>query len=72
MEAKKPGTPLPDEQFVTLLELARGPNGQSSMLELLAYYEPEMRQLSRYMPMEREDAMQALRLELIELLQENN
>ncbi|WP_145953878.1 hypothetical protein [Paenibacillus bovis] len=72
METQKLTTPLPDEQFVILLEQARGPRGQQAMLELLSYYEPEMRQLSRYMPMEREDAMQALRLELIEMLNETS
>ncbi len=68
METKKHSVPLPDLQFISLLEQARRPDGQQAMLELLDYYEPEMRQLSRYMPMSREDAMQALRLELIELL----
>lgn len=68
METQKHPIPLPDLQFISLLEQARRPDGQQAMLELLDYYEPEMRQLSRYMPMSREDAMQALRLELIELL----
>lgn len=72
METQKSAIPLPDEQFITLLEKARGPHGQQDMLELLAYYEPEMQQLSRYMPMDHEDAMQALRLELIELLKETS
>ena len=68
METQKYPIPLPDQQFVTLLEQARRPDGQQAMLELLDYYEPEMHQLSRYLPMSREDAMQSLRLELIELL----
>ncbi|WP_322906258.1 hypothetical protein [Paenibacillus campi] len=68
METQKYPIPLPDIQFVMLLEQARRPDGQQAMLKLLDYYEPEMRQLSRYMPMSQEDAMQSLRLELIELL----
>lgn len=70
MEAQKLAIPLSDEQFMTLLQQARQPDGQQAMLKLLDYYEPEMRQLSRYMHMAPEDAMQSLRLELIELLKE--
>ncbi len=69
METQKHSIPLPDPQFVDLVEQARQPNGQQAMLELISYYEPEMRKLSRYMPMPQEDAMQSLRLELIELVQ---
>jgi hypothetical protein len=68
METQKHPIPLPDLQFVKLLEQTRRPDGQQAMLELLDYYEPEMLQLIRYIPMSREDALQSLRLELIELL----
>ncbi|WP_161594258.1 MULTISPECIES: hypothetical protein [Paenibacillus] len=41
---------------------------QAAMLELLHYYEEDMKHLSKYLRMPYEDAMQTLRTELLELV----
>lgn len=67
METEKLAIPVSEDQFVTLLHLIQHDHDQAAMLALLAYYEEDMKQLSKYLRMPYEDAMQTLRIELLEL-----
>lgn len=68
MEAQKLAVSLSEDQFVNLLHMVQQHSDQAAMLELLHYYEEDMKHLSKYLRMPYEDAMQTLRTELLELV----
>ncbi|WCT55643.1 hypothetical protein PQ456_21260 [Paenibacillus kyungheensis] len=68
METEKLAVSISEDQFVNLLDLVQHHQDQSAMLELLDYYEEDMKHLSKYLRMPYEDAMQTLRIELLELV----
>lgn len=68
MEAQKLALSLSEDQFVNLLHMVQQHGDQAAMLELLHYYEEDMKHLSKYLRMPYEDAMQTLRTELLELV----
>lgn len=45
---------------------------RDAMLELLNFFEKDMLKLSRYIQIPREDALQSMKLEMIELFKMNN
>lgn len=62
----RPSAPdIGDDEFVTLLERSRAGDSES-LLYILELLEPDIDKLSRFMGMDRRDAAQALRTELIE------
>jgi len=66
MEAADAGPFASDREFLELLHRARQKDA-GAMLELLRRFEPEAAALVRHIPMAREDAMQSLRLAMLEL-----
>lgn len=66
METKNPPFTLTKNEFMTLLAKAKN-HDPDATLTLLHYFEPEMLQHSRYISMPQEDALQHMRLVLIEL-----
>lgn len=68
MEAQKLAVSLSEDQFISLLHRVQQHSDQTAMLELLHYYEEDMKHLSKYLRMPYEDAMQTLRTELLELV----
>lgn len=54
-----------DDEFMTLLERSRTGDSES-LLHILNLLEPDIERLSRFMGMDRRDAAQTLRTELIE------
>lgn len=66
MEAADAGAFASDGEFLELLYRARQKDTEA-MLELLRRFEPEAAALVRNIPMAREDAMQSLRLAMLEL-----
>ncbi|MCQ4086446.1 helix-turn-helix domain-containing protein [Saccharibacillus sp. JS10] len=67
METEISATSTPNDEFVNLIQRSRGGDHQalSKVVELL---EPDIQLLSRTMRMERSDAAQTLRMQLIELI----
>lgn len=62
----RPSAPdVGDDEFVTLLERSRAGDSES-LLHILELLEPDIEKLSRFMGMDRRDAAQTLRAELIE------
>lgn len=66
MEKKNPSFTLTENEFLTLLAQAHNHNPDAT-LKLLKYFEPEMLWHSRFIQMPQEDALQHMRLALIEL-----
>ena len=64
MEAQIAGVSVSDAEFLKLLQRCRRGDGEAFRL-LLDLFEPEMSRMSAAMNMEREDALQTLRAELI-------
>lgn len=67
MEKKDDSFTLTEAEFVALLARAYN-HDHNAILKLLYYFEPEMVRLSRYIQMPEEDALQSMRLCLIEQL----
>lgn len=67
METQIVGASAEDAEFVTLLERSRA-GDSNALLRIIEMLEPDMKNLSRGMRMEQNDAMQTLRTELIELV----
>lgn len=68
MEKKDPPFTLTEDEFLTLLVQAQNQE-PDAMLKLLHYFEPEMLWHSRFIQMPKEDALQHMRLALLELFQ---
>lgn len=68
MEKKNPPFTLTKDEFLKLLVQAQNQE-PDAMLKLLHYFEPEMLWHSRFIQMPKEDAMQHMRLALLELFQ---
>ncbi len=66
MEKKDAQFTLTESEFLDLLVKARNKD-EKSILILLHYFEPDMRSHSRYIKMPKEDALQSMRLAMIEL-----
>lgn len=61
----RPSAPdIGEDEFVILLERSRAGDSES-LLHILELLEPDIQKLSRFMGMDRRDAAQALRTELI-------
>lgn len=68
METKIGRDAAPSDGEVRELVQAAGRGDQEAMLRLLALFEADIDRLSRFMRMPREEARQALTLELLELI----
>lgn len=71
MEKKNSPFTLTEDEFLALLAKAQNHDSEA-MLKLLQFFEPEMLEHSRYIQMPEEDALQYMRLALIELFQRPN
>lgn len=68
MEKKNDTTVISDEEFLNFIKLAKENNDKEAMLKLLEYFEEEIIRLSKFIPMEKEDAIQTMKVELLNLL----
>ncbi|SFS70592.1 hypothetical protein [Paenibacillus sp. 453mf] len=67
MEKKIDPEHIPENEFLRLVAgVKQGDEG--SMTRIIEMFEEDMRILSRYIPMPKEDALQSMKLELIELI----
>jgi len=66
MENKDPPLPMSETEFLNLLSLVKQ-NDSEAILKLLEFFKEDILALSRYIPTDREDAIQSIVLELIEL-----
>lgn len=67
MEKKIDSEHIPENEFLRLVAgVKRG--DENSMARILEMFEEDMRILSRYIPMPKEDALQSMKLEFIELI----
>lgn len=68
MEKKDSTIALTENEFMTLLNQAQN-DDPDAMLKLLQFFEPDMLRHVQFIQMPREDALQHMRLTLIELIQ---
>lgn len=69
MEKENPQVTLTEDEFMTLLGQARN-HDPDAMLKLLEFFEPDMLLHTRFIRMPQEDALQHMRLALIELFKD--
>lgn len=67
MEKEFPQNVITETEFLELIQRAQG-NDKEAMLQIIELYEQEMIDLSRYIKMPKEDALQAMITGLIELI----
>lgn len=67
MEKKNNSEPIGENEFLKLVHGVQQ-GDTAAMEELLAMFESDMRLLSRYIPMPKEDALQSMKLEFITLI----
>lgn len=67
METQIAGASAPDAEFLNLLKRSRA-GDRGALMRVVELLEPDIAELSRSMRMERSDAMQTLRTELIGLV----
>ncbi|MCE5168319.1 helix-turn-helix domain-containing protein [Paenibacillus profundus] len=67
MEEKMSQVSLSEDEFVELLLLARQ-NNKEAITQLLYYFEKDIIYLSKFIKMPNEDAIQSIKLELLELI----
>ena len=70
MEKKDPPIPMSETEFLNLLSLAKQ-NDSEAILKLLAFFEKDILALSQYIHTDREDTIQSMILELIELFKKS-
>ncbi|GBG11027.1 hypothetical protein PAT3040_05806 [Paenibacillus agaridevorans] len=66
MEKENPQVALTEDEFMSLVSQAQNQD-PDAMLKLLEFFEPEMLWHTRFIRMPQEDALQHMRLALIEL-----
>ncbi|RXZ82530.1 hypothetical protein EBB07_10720 [Paenibacillaceae bacterium] len=71
MEEKNTSSNTTETEFLELLELARN-NDHNAILSLLAIFEPDMHEHSRYIKMPKEDVLQSMKLAMIEMFRDKN
>ncbi|GAK40236.1 hypothetical protein PUW24_09355 [Paenibacillus urinalis] len=67
MEKKIDPEHIPENEFLKLVAGVKH-GDEDSMTRIIEMFEEDMRILSRYIPMPKEDALQSMKLELIELI----
>ncbi|MCM3129259.1 hypothetical protein ACFQ3J_19240 [Paenibacillus provencensis] len=67
MEKKIDPEHIPENEFLRLVAGVKQ-GDEDSMTRIIEMFEEDMRILSRYIPMPKEDALQSMKLELIELI----
>ncbi|MFD1137284.1 hypothetical protein [Paenibacillus urinalis] len=67
MEKKIDPEHIPENEFLKLVAGVKQ-GDEDSMTRIIEMFEEDMRILSRYIPMPKEDALQSMKLELIELI----
>ncbi|MBN3525201.1 helix-turn-helix domain-containing protein [Paenibacillus apiarius] len=67
MEKEFPQNVITETEFLELIQRAQG-DDKEAMLQIIELYEQEMIDLSRYIKMPKEDALQAMITGLIELI----
>ncbi|MEK5060770.1 hypothetical protein ACFSVM_14910 [Paenibacillus shunpengii] len=67
MEKKIDPEHIPENEFLRLVAGVKQ-GDEESMARIIEMFEEDMRLLSRYIPMPKEDALQSMKLELIELI----
>lgn len=71
METKNSPFTLSESDFLSLLTQAQL-GDQAAMLQLVKYFEPDMIRYSRFIQMPKDDALQSLKLALIEMIRNTN
>jgi len=71
MENKDSPIPMSETEFLNLLSLAKQ-NDSEAILKLLEFFKEDILTLSQYIRTDREDAIQSMILELIELFKKPN
>lgn len=71
MEKKDAPIPISETEFQNLLSLAKQ-NDSEAILKLLVFFREDILALSRYIHTDREDAVQSMILELIELFKKSD
>ncbi|WP_246187896.1 hypothetical protein [Paenibacillus tengchongensis] len=59
---------ISEDEFLKLLSLVQEQNDETATLKLLDLYEQDIIRLSKYMRMPKEEAIQGMKVELLELL----
>ncbi|BFH18391.1 hypothetical protein M5X00_00665 [Paenibacillus alvei] len=67
MEEKMSQVSLSEDEFVGLLSLARQ-NNKEAIMKLFYYFEKDIIYLSKFIKMPNEDAIQSIKLELLQLI----
>ncbi|SYX86693.1 protein of unknown function [Paenibacillus alvei] len=67
MEKKVPQISLSEDEFIELLLLARQ-NNKEATLRLIQHFEDDILYLSKFINMPSEDAVQSIKLELLQLI----
>jgi hypothetical protein len=67
MEKENDSGIMSEDEFLSLLSLLQEQNDETATITLLNFYEEDMIRLIRFMRMPKEDALQSMKVELIEL-----
>ncbi|MCY9529416.1 MULTISPECIES: hypothetical protein [Paenibacillus] len=71
METKDDSRIISEDYFLGLLSRMQNYNDKHATKELLGFFEKDMIRLSRFIKMPKEDAIQTMKLELIEVFKRN-
>ncbi|MFC6647843.1 hypothetical protein [Paenibacillus rhizoplanae] len=72
MEEENDSGIISEIEFLDLLSLVQEQNDERATLRLLEFYEQDIIRLSKFMRMPKEEAIQAMKVELIELLKKKH
>ncbi|WP_223821989.1 helix-turn-helix domain-containing protein [Paenibacillus peoriae] len=67
---EKEGAPrfMSDDEFMKLVELAQTKSDVEAMNAIFQYFDPDIKRLSKFIRMPKEDAIQSMKTELLEFI----